>query len=90
MKIELFAEPEDVSPEHVEEASEGFAAAVREVMGDAVDPWGWCTVIVRVTTPDGVGEDTLGECSYTSALDFIQNSGYFLDMVKDALEEIKV
>ena len=90
MKIEILAEKEDVTPERSEELhgfAEGFAECVRNNQKISRE-WGWCTVVVRITTPNGVGEASLGGCSYHSAEDFIKNSGYFSDLVKEAMEVI--
>lgn len=75
----------------------GFAIAVRGMQKQARkhtanSKWGWCTVDVtaRILTTEGglyEGRDSLGECSYESAEDFIANSMYYWDMVKTATEE---
>lgn len=91
LKIEVFAEADDITPERAEKLygfAPGFAVAVREVKKRAKGKWGWCTAVVRVKTDNGEAEDSLGGCSYESDVDFIQNSGYFTDMVKTCLKEI--
>ena len=98
--ITLLAVKEDRTPEKVEKSEKyapGFAEAVRKQEKSAKElrkgsQWGWCTVElkVRVETEAGdVGEGTayLGECSYTSDLDFMLNSGYYDDILKEATAE---
>lgn len=92
MKIEIIAEKEDITPSRLARTQgyvEGFSEAVREVKKQAEGRWGWCTAVVRVTTKRGVGEASLGACSYYSAEDFVTNSGYFNSMLKDALADIE-
>jgi hypothetical protein len=90
MQITLNTLPEDLTPEEAGVGyAEGFADAVHDVEDKAEGDWGWCTVELTVTTSKGSATTYLGECSYESAIDFIQTSGYFADMVKDALAEIE-
>jgi len=90
MKIELTTQLEDRTPEEAGVGyAEGFADAVHGVEDKAESDWGWCTVVVTVTTDKGTGTTYLGECSYESAIDFIKTSGYFADMVEEALAEIE-
>jgi hypothetical protein len=93
--IELSCEDETETPEHSEKVTgfePGYAKAVRKVMKKAVGKWGWCSAVVQVTIKDEhkrvVAEATeyLGNCSYYSAADFAENSGYFNDMVQEAVE----
>lgn len=91
MKIELIATPETITPKKVQKLqrySPGFAESVANTRVQAVKPWGWCTVTVRVTTSDGVGEAHLGLCSYLGPEDFVENSGYFSDLVREAMADI--
>ena len=78
---------EDETPEQSEKrtgSAPGYAQAVRENMKTAEGRWGWCCV--KITITDGKREGTyyLGNCSYKSARDFIDNSGYFQQMVDEA------
>lgn len=52
--------------------------------------WGWCSVRVRIThAPTGLRADVfLGEASYESDVDFIENSGYYDQMVEEAVEQL--
>lgn len=60
--------------------------------------WAWCDAVVLVGIPDEVwnGIDSwkyyvvehLGGCSYQSKEDFIENSGYYRDMVDSAVERL--
>ena len=102
MKITLTALPEDFSPEQAEKMhgyAEGFAESVKQVQ-DSIESssdlqWGWCTVKVSVEIEDKyngikrVGDAYLGECSYRGAADFIANSCYFLDLVREALNNAR-
>jgi len=72
---------------------EGYAEAVRKVMKIAKGGWGWCTATVTAQLKDRnrvVDEETsyLGNCSYISSYDFVANSGYFNQMVSDALRDL--
>jgi hypothetical protein len=49
--------------------------------------WAWCTVAVTVSDGDAEGVAYLGGCSYADAEDFMANSGYFSDMLDEALLE---
>ena len=56
--------------------------------------WAWCHVVVRaeVTAAGGsrfVGFDSLGACSYKSESDFREPGGYFDDMKRAALDDLK-
>lgn len=102
MKITLTTIPEDISPEQAEKwhgYAEGFAESVKQVQ-DSIESssdlqWGWCTVKVSVEIEDkynGIkrtGDAYLGLCSYKSAADFIANSGYFQDLVSEALHNAR-
>lgn len=51
--------------------------------------WGWCMVQVTVQKklhPDIAGTEHMGCCSYENKQDFIENSGYYEDMLKEALD----
>ena len=50
--------------------------------------WGWCSVHVTAKYSGLVGEDWLGGCSYKSEQDFIDNSGYYQDMMDTALQDL--
>lgn len=74
------------------EYGEDFRTAVRE-MRQHNRRWGWCQVTVMVKLKKGPqdleGNAYLGECSYKSRQDFIDHSGYYEDMVKDALADLQ-
>lgn len=96
MKIELTTEKEDITPEHAEKIhgyAPGFAQAVRKVKEESEGGWWWCTVKLTVTFKKNgenhQGTAYLGECSYKNAEDFITSSGYFNDMVKEAIIDAK-
>lgn len=91
MTIELRAEPDDLTPKQAERIhgfAAGFAEAVQAVKKKATGRWGWCTVVVCVTIGKRTAERTLGGSSYESETDFVQNSGYFMDLVNECLAEI--
>lgn len=56
--------------------------------------WGWCSIAVTVTLKNATGHFTpsgtayLGHCSYENKGDFILNSGYYKQMVKEAAEDM--
>lgn len=99
-KIEIIIEARDENetPEESEESTgsaPGYAKAVRGVMEKATGKWGWCVAVVRARAMDKkgntVGEGTayLGNCSYLSAEDFANKSGYLPQMAKEAIEEAR-
>ena len=55
------------------------------------DLWAWCMVTVRVELDfsDIYSEQYLGCCSYEGQEDFVKNSGYYDDMLQEALDDIK-
>jgi hypothetical protein len=80
------------------EGPEGFFAtgddrADAATVADILDrmeynDWAWCVASVSLSW-NGLREtEYLGACSYSSRQDFIENSGYYLDMVHDAAERI--
>ena len=92
VSVRLYAADEDRAPyEAMQPASsaesEQFAQAVKS-MKDQSPVWGWCVVIVHVVWGPFEAKQYMGECSYESADDFKENSGYYDDMVKEALSEI--
>jgi hypothetical protein len=57
------------------------------------NPWKWCCVKVTASYTDPTGrtyseDEYLGCCNYDSKEDFINNSGYFEDMKKEAIESL--
>jgi len=90
LTITIEALAEDETPEHSERVTRsapGYAKAVREVMKTAEGRWGWCTVKITVLGGKREGTNYLGNCSYRSAQDFIKSSGYFQQMVDEAVAE---
>lgn len=92
IKIEAF--PEDITPEKAQQISgyaPDFAESVRKAQKKSEAPWGWCSVRVTVKRKKGQrkgrGEAWLGQCSYQNEQDFIENSGYFYDLVKEAISK---
>lgn len=92
IKITVKAEREDISLDHAKiDCAPGFEEAVRDGIKKS-RTWGWCTVVVTARFKDdptaASGVDYLGCCSYTSKQDFIDNSGYYEDMVQRAVEDL--
>lgn len=95
--ITVEASEEEYAPESsVYAYDDGVVASFREMINE-YGLWGWCSVKVTVTwtytnpydMPSTLtGEGYLGECSYKSEDDFRASSGYFDDMVDDALDDL--
>lgn len=88
LTITCTAEEEFDSIEHAaKDCAPGFAEQVRETLKESPD-WGWCSVKVSVSASIGEREITgsayLGHCSYYSREDFVEDSGYFDQMVAEA------
>lgn len=92
VKITLRAETEDISVQHAaKDCAPGFIEAVR-AMQKKSRRWGWCTAVVTAKLkngPDVEGNSYLGCCSYASREDFMQEGGYYQDMVKDAIRDLE-
>ena len=95
--ITVSAEENDISPEESYDIP-GIKRSTRDAEGfvDAVDEmiekhglWGWCQVTVTVRLGPLTGEAHMGGCSYESEDDFIQSSGYYNDMVSDAIADLQ-
>ena len=52
------------------------------------DVWAWASVEVKVTWETFEASDYSGCCMYDDENDFIQNSGYYDDMVEFALDDL--
>lgn len=52
------------------------------------DDWAWCVVTVRATYAGCSESDSLGGCSYASERQFRAESGYYDDMVAQAIESL--
>jgi hypothetical protein len=91
LTIIMEALPEDETPEQSEKrtgSAEGYAKAVRDMMKKAEGRWGWCCVRIKATLGERTGTAFLGDCSYQSAEDFFDNSGYFPQMLEEAVGEL--
>jgi hypothetical protein len=53
------------------------------------DYWAWCIVTVVAELEEFYGYDHLGCASYEDEKDFRKNSGYYEDMRKNALDDLK-
>lgn len=96
LTIKLKAVKSFETPEEAEKRakfSPGYAAGVRATMKTAEAPWGWCDVCldatIEVASQKFLAQATLGCSSYHSEADFISNSGYFDDMLKDVVADLK-
>lgn len=52
------------------------------------DLWAWCCAVIEVSFGPFKEVATLGCCSYDNEEDFRNNSGYFDDMMKEAIEQL--
>ncbi len=69
-------------------AADEACAVEIEAQLDSGNEWAWCAIRVTVKWNGLTGMDFLGCCSYRGKDDFIKNSGYYLDMVNSALDEV--
>ena len=92
VSVEVTAEEEDMP-------IRGNACAIDEETDKAMEDriiadynsgniWAWCCVKVTVSTAYFKGVSYLGGCSYESGKDFVENSGYYQDMVDEALSDM--
>jgi hypothetical protein len=82
--------PEEETPEQSEKRTKsapGYAKAVREVKKTAEGRWGWCVVKITANVKGKEGTAFLSNCSYKNAEDFVKTSGYFQQMVEEAVDE---
>lgn len=89
VSFRITTEPEFESPESA--GDKEFARAVNKLKSTCRSIWNWCQVIVNVRprcTKVFEGENSLGQCSYKNRQDFVQNSGYYEDMVKEAIIDL--
>ncbi len=75
------------SSEKEREEAQAYADTVQCVLSNSPD-WGWCVVVVEVSFGPFKAEQSMGNCSYKSADDFKENSGYYMSMVEEALEDL--
>lgn len=92
VRIRVEAEEELDSLSHAaKECAPDFEEAVKSALKKS-RKWGWCCVKVSVNLRNGPvsieGTAYLGHCSYESRTDFIDNSGYYDQMVDDAIEDL--
>jgi hypothetical protein len=95
--ITLRAEENDIGPEEsynipgIKQSprdAKHFVDAVEDMI-DKHGLWGWCQVTLTARVGPLKGEAHMGGCSYESDDDFIQNSGYYNDMVSDAIADLQ-
>lgn len=90
IEIELIANEEDIPPEDLFDI--GFEIEIQDMKRrlNNGDEWAWCcaTVIASIDGVDLKGFDHLGGCSARDERDFIENGGYYRDMVDQAVEHL--
>jgi hypothetical protein len=96
--ITIRAEEEDVSPKesyripgvkHRKSDVKRYVDAVDDMVRKHGLPWGWCQVTITARYASLSGSAHLGACSYESDEDFEKNSGYYDQMVAEALDELQ-
>lgn len=93
VKIDVRAEDEDLSyKQEGKMCGPGFVESVQENLKKS-RRWGWCTVAITASIKFGdrkiEATTYLGACSYISKQDFIENSGYYEQMVTEAVEGLE-
>lgn len=90
IEIELIANPEDIQPEDL--FDNGFEDEIADIYRrlENGDEWAWfcATVIASIGGIEVKGFDHLGGCSARDERDFIENGGYYRDMVDQAVEHL--
>ncbi len=89
ISFRITTEPELESPESAGDSE--FAKSVHQLKKTCKSVWNWCQVIISVrprTTKVYEGEQSLGQCSYKDRQDFIDNSGYYEDMIHGATDDL--
>lgn len=94
VEVVLIPHPEEESPEdliHVStQADRNFIARIRRKA--QWNPWAWACIETRVRLkefPELHASSYLGGCNYNSEKEFRTASGYFNDLVKEALAELQ-
>jgi hypothetical protein len=96
IKVTAYAEEQTVEQAAKENNDvAGFAKSVRQVRAQCREKniseiWSWCCIAVRATIRTKgqkySGVAYLGECSYVGKDDFIANSGYYEDLLDEAVK----
>lgn len=84
VEIEFIAENEDMAPDWDDE--EGIKRIEREYNNGNF--YAWFCAHVKVTYKGFEADDYLGGCSYKSERDFKENSGYYIDMISECIDQI--
>lgn len=99
IKIKVKAYEEDITPEAAEKSQhfyKGFAQGVRNIAAkcrrQGIDEiWAWCRIEVRATIKEKglkfTGVARLGGCCYLGKEDFTNTTGYYQDLVDEAIAE---
>jgi hypothetical protein len=86
VEFTVTCEPEDIDP-HSQFDDDSIA---EQILKDLEwNEWAWCSVKVTAKWAGFEGVDYLGGCSYLDEADFRQPGGYFEDMQKEALTDLK-
>ena len=83
--VEFEAENETEAPDR--DMDENQLKYIREQYENG-NEYAWFCAHVKVKFKGWEVDDYLGGCSYKSRKDFIENSGYYLDMVNNCIEQI--
>lgn len=93
ISLTIEAEPEDIAPEfYLSFKNTGFdhTDTIRHIRQrlNLGQQWAWCCVNVTARYELWTGTAYLGCCSYKNKTDFIANSGYYKQMVQEALDDL--
>lgn len=88
--ITVTPEQEDITPQDYFNSIDGnteVATAIEQQIATG-NSYAWCTIEVQCTFKQLVATEYLGCCNYKSEQDFIDNSGYYQDMVNACLADL--
>lgn len=85
LKITVTPEPEDLDY-NKQGYDQEVVNAIKELRKKSI--WGWCSVKVTVSYGPFSATEYLGGCSYKNKKDFMQEGGYYSDMVNTCLAEL--
>lgn len=93
IKIEVIPQEEDV-PVRGYAIDSGDPKTDKEIEDSILkdletNPWAWCYIEVKASIGEFEGSAYLGCCSYKDAEDFKKNSGYYPEMKKEAITNLK-
>lgn len=93
IELSCFPEYEPIIGNAMASGDDAYDESVENAIAEDLsngNEWAWCAVRVTCTAFDGAikATDYLGCCSYKSRKDFIENSGYYDDMVYTCLDQL--